>query len=92
MPICRCWQCGYEKKVDSLEEARRLARLHMSGIGCIMVFGYSDVAYREALGLDEMSDGDSCEPYCEVCNQYKCVCEKNGITKSEIRLGERMDD
>ena len=52
MPVCRCWQCGFEKRVESLEEAQRLARVHMSMIGCIMVFGYTDAKYREALGQD----------------------------------------
>ena len=52
MPICRCWQCGYNKEVKDLEEAQRLARIHMSMAGCIMVFGYTNEKYREALGLD----------------------------------------
>lgn len=51
MSICRCWQCGYTKTVDSVDEAQRLARLHMSLVGCILVFGYSDLKYKEALGL-----------------------------------------
>ena len=58
MPICRCWNCGFEKRVESLEEARRLARVHMSMIGCIMVFGYTDAKYREALGLDEIEESE----------------------------------
>ena len=58
MPVCRCWQCGFEKRVESLEEAQRLARVHMGAVGCIMVFGYSDAKYREALGLDEVESSE----------------------------------
>ena len=53
MPIVRCWQCGYNQTVDTVDEARRLACIHMSFAGCILVFGYSDSKYREALGLEE---------------------------------------
>jgi len=77
MAVVRCWQCGYVGRVKTIEEAQRLARLHMGTVGCIMVFGYTDAKYREALGLDEMNaEKDSCEPFCTQCNQYKCVCPK----------------
>ena len=47
MAVCKCWDCGLEKKVDSVEEARRQAMLHMSFTPHIMVFGYSDKEYKE---------------------------------------------
>jgi len=76
MSVCRCWDCGYKAEANTVDEARRLARVHMGLVGHIMVFGYSDNKYREAMGLDEMNEYDSCEPYCTKCNQYKCVCQE----------------
>ena len=49
MPVCRCWNCGFEKKYNTELEARAGARLHMSLTPHLMVFGYSDVKYQEAL-------------------------------------------
>jgi hypothetical protein len=30
----------------------------MGAVGCIMVFGYTDTKYREALGLDEVESSE----------------------------------
>jgi len=49
MAVCRCWICGFEKQYDTVEEARAGARLHMAMTPHLMVFGYSDAKYKEAL-------------------------------------------
>lgn len=52
MPVCRCWNCRFEKHYDTLEEAQAGARLHMALTPHIMVFGYSDAKYKEAVKND----------------------------------------
>ena len=52
MAVCRCWDCGFEKRYNTVEEARAGARLHMGLTPHLMVFGYTDAKYKEAQ-LDE---------------------------------------
>lgn len=52
MAVCKCWNCGYEEDAPTIEEARRLARLHMGAIGCILVFGYTNEKYQKLIKGD----------------------------------------
>lgn len=52
MVVCRCWVCGFKQKFKTVKDARACARLHMGLTPHIMVFGYSDKKYQEALKND----------------------------------------
>jgi len=46
MSVCKCWDCGYEQKTATVEEARQKARLHMGLTPHLMCFGYTDADYK----------------------------------------------
>ena len=80
MSVCKCWDCGYEQVAPTVEEARRLARLHMGLTPHLMCFGYTDAEYKERIedvcrtGLVEETWTCSCGNVLPK-NQRNCACE-----------------
>ena len=46
MAVAKCWDCGWEQKAETKEDAQRKARLHMALTPHLMVFGYSDEEFK----------------------------------------------
>ena len=65
MPVAKCWECGWEKRYSTIEEARAGARLHMGLTPHLMVFGYTDADYRAKSGIVAV------EPNGEICGEVE---------------------